>query len=298
MAMAIYKPSELRLFLDRLGIAPKKGLSQNFLIDGNIIRKIVSTSEVNSHDIVVEIGPGPGSLTQALLETGASVLAIEKDFILSKELERLQTPSEQLKVFCSDILTFPLEQELSKILPKGAKAKVIANLPYHLTTPIIALLVPFRSLFSSLTIMVQEEVARRMTAEPNTPDYSSLTLFLQFFTEPHYLFKVSRKCFYPAPKVDSAIVQLQLREPPLEEKEFSSFFTLTRKAFEQRRKMLRASLKELFPSPIIEEALTSMGVNPLSRPENLSLHQFLQFHFLLTHKEIDPNDHDNSSYHA
>lgn len=279
--MAVYQPSELRLFLNQLGIFPRKGLSQNFLIDGNIIRKIVKAAAVQSQEIVLEIGPGPGALTQALLETGAHVLAVEKDRILAQALERLQTPSQQLTVYSDDVMTFPVEERLSPFLGEGKKAKVVANLPYHLTTPILTQLVPLRALFSSLTIMVQEEVARRMTAQPGSSEYSSLTIFLRFYTEPHYAFTVSHNCFYPAPKVDSAVVVLKLREPPLAADEAASFFQLTRTAFEHRRKMLRASLKTLFSPQLIEEGLIAIGQNPLARPEMLSLEQFLQlYHFL------------------
>lgn len=279
--MPIYKPSELRLFLSELGIFPKKGLSQNFLIDGNIIRKIVTVADVQSDDLVLEIGPGPGSLTQALLETGAKVIAVEKDEVLATALERLQTPSQQLFTFCQDIMTFPLETEILKKLKPGKKVKVIANLPYHLTTPILAKLAPFHLMISSLTVMVQEEVGVRMTAHPGTSDYSSFTVFLRFYTDPYYAFMVSRNCFYPIPKVDSAIVVLQLHEPPLSNEASLPFFQLTRTAFKQRRKMLRASLKDLFPPQKVEEALRAIGQNPMARPENLSLEEFLQLHAFL-----------------
>ncbi len=279
--MPIYKPSELRLFLNERGIFPKKGLSQNFLIDGNIIRKIVAASEVQPEDRVLEIGPGPGSLTQALLENGAHVLAVEKDKILAEALERLQTPDHRLVISCHDILSFPLQEEISRLSGKSVKAKVIANLPYHVTTPILIQLAPLRELFSSLTVMVQEEVARRLTAQPGTSDYSSLTIFLRFYTSPHYAFTVSPHCFYPMPKVSSAIVILKLRDPPLSEEIAKSFFQLTRTAFEHRRKMLRASLKLLYPPSAIEEALRAIGQNPLARPETLSLEEFLQLHSLL-----------------
>lgn len=279
--MAMYKPSELRLFLNELGIAPKKGLSQNFLIDGNIIRKIVAAADVQPDDLILEIGPGPGSLTQALLETGAQVIAVEKDEVLAKALERLQSPSQQLSVFCQDIMTFPLEKEITSRLKRGQKAKVIANLPYHLTTPILAHLAPFHSFISSLTVMVQDEVGRRMTAQPGTSEYSSFTVFLHFYTHPHYAFTVSRNCFFPAPKVDSAIIVLQLHAPPLPPETALTFFQLTRTAFEQRRKMMRASLKHLFPSQKIEQVLQFIGQNPLARPEMLSLDDFLRIHALL-----------------
>lgn len=272
--MPIYKPSELREFLNGLGIFPKKGLSQNFLIDGNIIRKIVATADVQPNDIVLEIGPGPGSLTQALLEKGAYVVAVEKDEVLATALQRLQTPSCQLEVFCQDILDFPLQSLASK-----GKIKVIANLPYHLTTPILAQLVTHHEQFSSLTLMVQDEVARRFTASPGTKDYSSFTIFLKFYSDPVYAFHVSRNCFYPAPKVDSAVVRLDLKAPPAGIQE--DFFRLTRTAFEHRRKMLRASLKSLFGSEQIEHSLALIGKNPLARPEDLSLNDFLELYTLL-----------------
>lgn len=278
--MPIYKPSELRLFLDQLGIFPKKGLSQNFLIDGNIIRKIVTSSEVQADDIVLEIGPGPGSLTQALLEAGAQVIAVEKDRVLAQALERLQTNENQLSIFCHDILTFPLQEHLSS-LASGQKAKVIANLPYHLTTPILTQLAPLKTLFSSLTVMVQEEVARRLTAQPGTSDYSSLSVFVRFYTEPSYAFTVSHHCFYPAPRVNSAVVVLRLRQPPLNPEAAQGFFRLTRTAFEHRRKMLRASLKDLYSPPHVEAALVAIGQNPMARPEVLSLEEFLQLYALL-----------------
>lgn len=279
--MAIYKPTELHQFLGQLGIFPKKGLSQNFLIDGNIIRKIVSVSNVKPDDTILEIGPGPGSLTEALLETGAAVIAVEKDEVLAQALERLKSTTQRLTIFCHDILTFPLQKELEPFIQKDKKIKVIANLPYHLTTPIIAQLSPMKGLISSLTVMVQEEVARRMTAMPGTSEYSSFTIFLRFYTIPRYGFTVSRNCFYPSPKVDSAVVVLELREPPLSEDEAVSFFQLTRTAFEHRRKMLRASLKDLYPPQDIENALKVIGENPLARPEVLSLEKFLELHKIL-----------------
>ena len=279
--MPIYKPSELRLFLNELNIHPKKGLSQNFLIDGNIIRKIIEVSQVKEEDVVLEVGPGPGSLTQALLEKNADVIAVEMDKVLAHELERLQTPRKQLSIFCQDILTFSSQDHLPAVLKEGKKAKLIANLPYHLTTPILTRFCTEENYFSSLTVMVQEEMGRRMTAQPNTREYSSLTVFLNFYTEATYAFTVSRNCFYPIPKVESAIVVLKLKEPPLHGKEAEGFFKLTRTAFEQRRKMLRASLKSIYIPQSVEKALTQMGVSPLARPEMLSLQQFLTLYELL-----------------
>jgi len=287
--MGIYKPSELRLFLNQLGIAPKKGMSQNFLIDGNIVRKIVATARVEPGDVILEIGPGPGSLTEELLNAGAHVIAVEKDYVLSKALHRLQTPDHRLKVFCEDFLLFALEEKLQEFLSSGKKVKVIANLPYHLTTPILARLVPHYTLISSLTVMVQEEVGRRMTARPNTSEYSSFTIFLKFYSEPNYEFNVSRHCFYPVPNVDSSIVSLHLQAPPLAPVEEEGFFKITRSAFEQRRKMMRASLKALYSPSLVTAGLEAIGQDPLARPEALSLKDFLNLHKFFNHDRASPN---------
>lgn len=278
--MPIYKPTELHRFLEELGVHPKKGLSQNFLIDGNIIRKIAATANLSSGDVVLEVGPGPGSLTEELLVQKAHVIAVEKDEVFAGALSRLQGKERSLNVYCDDILDFPIEKTLKEYLEPGKKAKVIANLPYHLTTPIIAQFVEMRHLFSSLTLMVQEEVARRFVGKPRTSEYGSFTVFLNFYTNPRYAFTVSRQCFYPVPKVDSAIIVLELKDPPYVSNQ-EEFFKLTRTSFKQRRKMLRSSLRELYSPSSIEEGLSGIGHSPLARPEELSLEDFLKlFEFL------------------
>jgi 16S rRNA (adenine1518-N6/adenine1519-N6)-dimethyltransferase len=267
--MPIYKPTELILFLESLGHHPKKALSQNFLIDGNIIRKIVSTAGVQPDELILEIGPGPGSLTEALLNTGARVLAVEKDNALAEALQRFQKEGK-LTILCDDVLAVPLE----KYLPLNKKTKVIANLPYNIATAIILEFIVKRDLISSIFVMVQEEVARRMTAHPSSKEYGSLTLFLNFYAETKYLFTVSKNCFFPVPKVQSAVVELRLREPP-PVMDKGLFFEMTRTAFEQRRKMLRNSLRDLYGMQKVEHALEKIGKNPTSRPEELSLEEFL-----------------------
>jgi len=273
--MPIYKPSELHQFLEQIGASPKKGLSQNFLIDGNILRKIVLTADVQLGDIVLEVGPGPGSLTEELLKSGAHVIAVEKDPIFAEALARLKTSENKLDIYCADIMTFPLDETLLPLVSGSKKIKVIANLPYHLTTPIIASFITQRHLFSTMVLMVQDEVAERFAASPKTSEYSSFTVFLNFYSKPRYAFMVSSSCFYPKPKVNSAIVVLELKEPP-KVSDLDGFFALTRGAFKQRRKMLRSSLRDLYSPAAIEAALVHIGVSPLSRPEELSLEQFLE----------------------
>lgn len=254
--MALYKPSELRDYLRQLGIRPKKGFSQNFLIDGNIIRKIVTAAGIQPGDHVLEIGPGPGAVSEAIVEAGASLTAVELDRALAKGLERLPNTT----IHCCDILEFDLNA-----LPENTK--VITNLPYHIATPILSKLVTRRDRFTRLTVMVQDEMARRMVAKPGSADYSSFSLFLEVYTNPKYAFKVSRNCFYPAPKVESAVVTLDLKQPP--DINLERFFNMTRTAFGQRRKMLKNTLKELCPG--IEETEWAQ-----KRPEELGIEEYLK----------------------
>lgn len=271
--MPIYKPSELQNFLQSLGVTPKKVLSQNFLIDGNIVKNIIQAAKASPRDLILEIGPGPGALTEELLLHEIELIAVERDNVLAKALDRLEVPQgSSLRIFCDDIMTFPIEETIKPLL-REKKAKVIANLPYHLTGGIIEKLVQMKDCFFSLTLMIQEEVARRFIAKPRTKEYSSFTLFLHFHADVRYDFPVKRGCFYPSPNVDSAVITLTLKESPktIDEKKF---FTLTRTAFEKRRKMLRASLKELYGSNAVSEALCQINCSPEARPEELSLEHF------------------------
>ncbi len=254
--MPIYRPSELH----QLGVRAKKSLSQNFLIDQNILEKICVAASIAEGDQILEIGPGPGALTECMLKKGAFIYAVEKDKELAEKLTRLD--QNRLKVFCDDALTFPINE-----LPSGLK--IVANLPYHITTPMIARFIDKFPQISSLTVMVQKEVGQRMVAKENTPMYSSFTLFLNAYSTPRYCFTVKPNSFYPAPSVYSCVVHLPLKPFPFS---FSAeeFFVMTRKAFGQRRKMLRSSLREMEG---IEEALKSLGF-ATARPQELSLVDF------------------------
>lgn len=274
--MSLSRPSHLMHFLQEMGLRPQKKWSQNFLIDGNIIRKIVQAAQVEKGDLVLEIGPGPGALTEALLAHGCEVAAVEKDPNFADALMRLEKRPGSLTVFKEDILDFPIEEFLKKNCKEGKKVKVVSNLPYHITTPIALKLLPLNAHIASVTIMVQREVAVRICAQKGSADYSSLSLFTQFYSSPHYCFTVAPTCFFPQPKVHSAVVTLTLREPPLPPSEEEAFFKLTRSAFQKRRKMLRSSLKELYTKEELASALTKMGLTLEARPEELSLDQFLQ----------------------
>ena len=252
--MPLYKPSELH----SRGFKPKKGLSQNFLIDRNILEKICKAADIKKGDTVLEIGPGPGALTEFLLNSGANVIAVEKDEALAKNLAK-EFPSARLKIYEEDALTFSL-----KNLPKNTK--VVANLPYHITTPIIGRLIPLYPQIQSITIMVQKEVGKRMAAKKNTSEYSSFTVFLQAYGTPKYAFTVKPNSFYPPPSVHSCVIHMPLHAFPFPFGE-EAFFTFTRTAFQQRRKMLRGSLKGSYPVEKLEKWATK-------RPQELSLSDF------------------------
>lgn len=276
--MPIYRPQELFEFLNVEKLAAKKGLSQNFLIDGNIIRKIADLADVQNGDHVLEIGPGPGALTEELLKRGAKVLAIEMDSGFAEKLKRFESLGS-LTVLREDILAVDLE----KIIVHGNPVKVISNLPYHITTPIIAKLLSTKDLFSSITVMVQDEVGRRFTGSPKTKDYSSITVFLSFFADVRYGFKVKRTCFIPSPKVDSAVVIIHPKEPPIANgEEQKRFLELVRMAFNQRRKTLRAALNKLYPKEQTQEALEKASLSINARAEELTLEDFLRLYAILS----------------
>lgn len=262
--MTLHRPTTLHKFINELGVHAKKRLSQNFLIDRNILEKIVTTAQVRPGDLVIEIGPGPGALTETLLNAGAEVIAIEMDREFAAQLSRLGS-SDKLKVFQADFLAFPLLDQITR------PAKVVANLPYHITTPILQKLLPLYPRLTSLTLMVQKEFGERMVAKPRSSAYSSLSLFVQYYSEAKQCFTVRPGCFFPKPTVDYCVVHLDLKEV---QGDTEGFFAITRRAFNQRRKMLKTSLKELFPVAETEKALLKLNLPISVRPEELSLEDF------------------------
>ncbi len=258
--MTVAQLSQLLPFLESIGVRPKKSLSQNFLIDPNIVRKTLELADIQPGDRVLEIGPGPGALTAALLAEGASVTAIEKDSVFAKELERLQ--NGKLTVIEADILSFDWT-----LLEKGPW-KVIGNLPYSITTPILERIC--EGSFVSFTFMVQKELADRLIAKPGSKQCGSISVFVQSHGEIKGFFPVSRTCFYPSPSVDSTVLSLNFYS----EKDPKEFFTLVRTAFQQRRKMITSSLKKLTSQEHIKKALELAKASITARPETLSLQQW------------------------
>jgi 16S rRNA (adenine1518-N6/adenine1519-N6)-dimethyltransferase len=251
---------------------PKKSLGQNFLFDKNVLAKIVAACAVTDADRILEIGPGHGTLTALLAGKAAHVYAVEVDkklFALLKENFRRQ---ENITFICHDFLTLELEELFAAV---GRKLRVIGNIPYYITTPIIARLIEHRGLFSNINLTVQKEFGRRMAAQAGDDDYGSFSLFAQYYTVPTILFDIKRKSFTPAPKVDSCFVRLAVREKPaVEVSDERRFFFIIRSAFQQRRKTLRNSLARVVSQQSLEAFFSRYSIDPRIRPEQLSLQDF------------------------
>lgn len=272
MTRRLYQPSLLREILDNYQLDLRKSLGQNFLIDGNILKNIREFSGVNENDTILEIGPGIGTLSEELLEHIHFLYMVEIDGRAVEVLKETLKRYSNKKIIHEDIL----KVDFSKILEKNQKIKVVANLPYYITTPILAKLLPKREYFESITVMVQKEVAERMVAEKDSKTYGSLSVFIQYYAEAEILMTVPPTAFMPPPKVDSAVIQLKLKEDREEINE-DLFFTILHSGFQQRRKTILNSLtsgESPLNKKILRKILEELDLDPRLRVENLSLENF------------------------
>ncbi len=263
----------------------RKRYGQNFLIDANIVQKIVKESGVTREDTVLEIGPGLGSLTEYLCEEAGEVIAIELDEMLIPILSESLGRFDNVTIIKGDIL----KADLSGLIGDGSgkkRVKVVANLPYYITTPIIMKLLESRAPLSSITVMVQKEVADRIRSGPGSKAYGSLSLAVQYYAEAKLLMEVPNSCFLPRPNVDSAVIRLDLYEnPPIKAANEAFLFRIIRAAFEQRRKTLSNALKNAAGLSLsreeVQAALTELGKKETARGEELSLSEFAELSNLL-----------------
>ena len=266
--------TQLRSLFAEHGFAPLKRLGENYLIDGNIKDKIISEIGPSRDDPVLEIGPGLGALTIDLARSGAAVTAVEKDkkaVAILKGLVADKFPN--LNIINGDILEFDLKTLARKNI------KVAGNLPYYITTPIIEYIIGHKSLISKAVIMVQNEVALRLTAKAGEEDYGSLSCYVQYHAKLDRVYTVRRRCFYPAPDVDSAILRMEmLRSPSVKVRDEKLLFKIMRGAFNQRRKSIINSISREAVLGISKEELSAIlngaGIDPAARPETLSLADF------------------------
>lgn len=258
----------------------QKKYGQNFLIDTNILHKIVEAAQITKEDCVLEIGPGIGTMTQHLAEAAGRVIAVEIDKELIPILEETLAPYGNITLLHADILKVDL-QKLSEEQGIDRPFKVVANLPYYITTPIIMELFESHVPLESITVMVQSEVADRMQVGPGTKDYGALSLAVQYFAKPEVMVRVPASCFMPRPNVDSTVIRLTRHDnPPVEVEDEAYLFAIVRASFNQRRKTLVNGLVNAGNLGVskeqVEDVLEQMGLSKTVRGETFTLERFAE----------------------
>ncbi len=266
--------------IQKYEFAFQKKFGQNFLIDTHVLGKIIDAAGVTKEDMVLEIGPGIGTMTQYLAENARSVVAVEIDKNLIPILEETLKDYDNITVINEDILKLDINQ-LAEEYNNGRPIKVVANLPYYITTPIIMGLFESNVPIDNITVMVQKEVADRMQVGPGSKDYGALSLAVQYYAEPYIVANVPPNCFIPRPNVGSAVIRLtRHQEPPVQVKDSRLMFKLIRASFNQRRKTLQNGLNNSpeisYSKEQIIAAIESLDVSPTIRGEALTLKQFAQ----------------------
>ena len=271
-------PQKTIEILQKYDFTFQKKFGQNFLIDTHVLDKIISAAHITKEDMVLEIGPGIGTMTQYLAEAAGKVIAVEIDRNLIPILEDTLSEYNNVRVINEDVLKLDLRKLADE--ENGGKAiKVVANLPYYITTPIIMGLFENHVPVESITVMVQKEVADRMQTGPGNKDYGALSLAVQYYAEPYIVANVPPNCFMPRPKVGSAVIRLtRHKEPPVEVKDEKLMFDIIRASFNQRRKTLANGLnnsdKITCSKEIITKAIEKLGKGASVRGEALSLQEF------------------------
>ena len=271
--------------LQKYGFRFQKKYGQNFLIDTRVLERIIAAAEITKEDCVLEIGPGIGTMTQYLAEAAGEVVAVEIDAALIPILEDTLSAYNNVTVIHGDILKVDVN-DIVREKNAGRPVKVVANLPYYITTPIIMGLFEQHVPLQSITVMVQKEVADRMQVGPSTKDYGALSLAVQYYARPEIVANVPPNCFIPRPNVGSAVIRLtRYEEPPVQVADEGKLFALIRAAFNQRRKTLVNSLNNAAGLQLDKErvagALELMGLSATVRGEALTLEQFAQLSDLL-----------------
>ena len=274
-SMKLTSPKAIKAIADMFGFTFKKGLGQNFLTSEDILEKIASAADCRGGG-VLEIGPGFGVLTRELSKTAGKVVSLEIDERLLDVLEYTLDGCENVKVINRDVLKTDL-RELIREEFGGEKISVAANLPYYITTPIISKLLEEQLPLKNIVVMVQKEVAVRMTAEPGSKDYGAITLLCRYFSKPEIITSVPAGLFVPPPKVDSAVLRLKMLDSPsVAANDEELFFKTVRAAFSQRRKTLLNCLSSYFsvPKQELSESLLKINIEPSRRGETLSIEEF------------------------
>lgn len=282
-------PQNTIAILNKYNFNFQKKFGQNFLIDSHVLEKIIESAGVTKEDFVLEIGPGIGTMTQYLCENAREVVAVEIDKNLIPILNDTLSDYDNVTILNQDILKVDLNR-LAEEKNNGKPIKVVANLPYYITTPIIMGLFESHVPLDSITVMVQKEVADRMQVGPGTKDYGALSLAVQYYAKPEIAAIVPPNCFMPRPNVGSAVITLKrFTSPPVEVKDEKLMFRLIRASFNQRRKTLVNGLNNSpeisLPKEIIASAIEELGVSPTIRGEALTLEQFAMLSNLIQKRQ-------------
>ena len=281
-------PQETIAVLNKYQFTFQKKFGQNFLIDTHVLDKIIRAADITENDFVLEIGPGIGTMTQYLAGAAREVCAVEIDKSLIPILEDTLKEYDNVTIINDDILKVDIEK-LAKEKNQGRPIKVVANLPYYITTPIIMGLFENHVPLESITVMVQKEVADRMQVGPGTKDYGALSLAVQYYAEPYIVANVPPNCFMPRPNVGSAVIRLKrYQDAPVKVKNEKLMFQLIRASFNQRRKTLANGLKNYqglnYSKETIENAIAECGFSPSVRGEALTLEEFARLADVLNDK--------------
>lgn len=277
----IATPAKTNEILKKYGFSFKKSLGQNFLIDVNILKNIISHAGIDKNSAVIEIGPGIGALTEQLAIAADKVVAYEIDQRLLPILEDTLSDYSNVHIINEDILKADVEEAIKSHFQASQDVHVVANLPYYITTPILMKLLQDQLPITSFTVMIQKEVAERMSAEPNSKSYGSLTIAVKYYTEAKMVMTVPKTVFMPQPNVDSGILKLVKREKPLVYTENEEhFFSLVRACFAQRRKTIKNNLtnhfKGKYDKAIIAQTLIESEIDGTRRGESLDMEEFAQ----------------------
>lgn len=274
--MKLIHPQETVRIIQENEFHFQKRFGQNFLIDENILKKIIDCSHITNEDFVLEIGPGIGTLTESLCNTASFVSCVEIDSKLIPILQNTLKDYSNVEIIQHDFLKLNIREFINN-RSSGRPVKVVANLPYYITTPIIMSLLESKVKLTSVTIMVQQEVAQRICALPGSKDYGSLSLFIQYYTSPKIIASVPPTCFIPRPSVSSSILYLDfLSNPPVDVKNPDKLFSIIRASFSQRRKTLANALSAnlRIPKNDILTTLQGLSLQKEIRGEDLSLYEF------------------------
>lgn len=276
----IATPRRTKEILETYGLTAKKSLGQNFIVDTNILDKIVDAGEVDKNTTVIEVGPGIGALTEQIAKRAGKVIAFEIDDRLLDVLEDTLSPYDNVTVLHQDVLAADLEAFKQEHLADVERVVVIANLPYYITTPIIIGFLESQLELDAMVLMMQKEVASRLSADPSTKAYGSLSIAVQYYMDAEVVFTVPKTVFMPQPNVESAVIRLTKKEKQeVQVKDEAFFFKLARAAFVQRRKTLWNNLKVGFGKDKrilekVQHALDIAGIDPKRRGETLSIQEF------------------------